>query len=326
MNLHSTNRKVEANLDQQDNQTSLPSGEQNLKSVPIPLYCQSVYAGDFIPVLNENGRIEKLDVETLEITGDLGSMVTGTDGSLTQSVRPRDLLAYEVQFLFYKREYKGLAVACLDRNIENIAVALFDDRGARIKAGVAQNQMRPSSVPVDFSVIPISYQLSRSPFAVLYAVSRFLVETLNPLAVNMITCYTAGEFEAISSRRALFFLSDTTIGRIISGSGEELIKTAEILFLSLPAGLLGLFLAWRVSKNARQVGLSKNMQTFWIIMVIFFGIPAYIAYRLTRPEMVLVSCRNCGQMRRPDQELCHQCKSPWLVPELVPPAWRVQEG
>jgi hypothetical protein len=36
-----------------------------------------------------------------------------------------------------------------------------------------------------------------------------------------------------------------------------------------------------------------------------------------------VTCPNCGRDRWVDREKCHHCGSPWLVPELVPPAWRV---
>jgi ribosomal protein L37E len=36
-----------------------------------------------------------------------------------------------------------------------------------------------------------------------------------------------------------------------------------------------------------------------------------------------ITCANCGVGRRPDLEKCHHCGSPWVVPELVPPAWRV---
>jgi uncharacterized OB-fold protein len=37
----------------------------------------------------------------------------------------------------------------------------------------------------------------------------------------------------------------------------------------------------------------------------------------------LVTCANCGRMRRPDMEKCHRCGSKWYVPELIPPTWRV---
>lgn len=289
--------------------------------VPIEMKTpwQSWYADDFIPVLNEEGIIERLDVETLEITGTLGHLAAGT------ASRPSDFLAYDVKFVVAGGEYQGLAVACLDRNMQKAAIASFDNQGAKLQDNDSQNKIR-NSQQVNYSTMDIANTLKQYPMASLYKVTKFLLEALNPLAVNMVSCYTAGEWEAISSRQALFFLSDTYTGQTVLRDDNELTAGLHVIGFSLPVCLYSLVLAWRVSKNAKQVGLSKNMQTFWIILVIFFGIPAYITYRLTRPEMVLVSCRNCGQMRRPDQELCHQCKSPWLVPELVPPAWQVREG
>ncbi len=295
--------------------------------VPIEMAIpwQNWYADDFIPVLNEEGIIERLDADTLEITGSLGHLVTRGFNQLTQMIKPRDVLAYDVKFVVARGEYQGLAVACLDRNMQKAAIASFDNQGAKLQDNDSKNKIRNSQL-VNYTTMDIANTLKQYPMDSLYKVTKFLVEALNPLALNMISCYTAGKFEAISSRQALFFLSDTYTAQTVLRDDNELTAGLQLIGLSLPVFLYSLVLAWRVSKNARQVGLSRNMQTFWIIMVIFFGIPAYITYRLTRPEMVLVSCRNCGQMRRPDLELCHQCKSPWLVPELVPPTWRVREG
>ena len=54
-----------------------------------------------------------------------------------------------------------------------------------------------------------------------------------------------------------------------------------------------------------------------------FGLVGYITYRLTRSKMVLVTCENCGRMRRCDMELCHRCASEWEAVQLVKPTWRV---
>jgi len=89
---------------------------------------------------------------------------------------------------------------------------------------------------------------------------------------------------------------------------------------------LAIWLATRVSKDAVVVGLSENARAYWIIGTLAFGLTAYITYRLTRPKITLVTCPNCGKMRRPDMAKCHRCKSDWLVPELRPPVWRVLKG
>jgi uncharacterized OB-fold protein len=60
-----------------------------------------------------------------------------------------------------------------------------------------------------------------------------------------------------------------------------------------------------------------------MIGIIAFGLSGYITYRLTRPRETLVTCANCGKLRRPDMNKCHRCGSKWHVPELTPPTWRV---
>ncbi|MCP4153520.1 MAG: hypothetical protein GY757_37680, partial [bacterium] len=93
-----------------------------------------------------------------------------------------------------------------------------------------------------------------------------------------------------------------------------------------PSIIFSIWLATRVNKNAVVVGLSENARLYWTIGTLAFGLTAYITYRLTRPGITLVTCQNCGKMRRPDMDRCHRCKSEWLVPELTPPAWRVLDG
>ena len=56
---------------------------------------------------------------------------------------------------------------------------------------------------------------------------------------------------------------------------------------------------------------------------VLFALPAYVTYQITRPKTARVTCQNCGRDRWVDREKCHHCGSPWLVPELIPPAWRV---
>jgi uncharacterized paraquat-inducible protein A len=87
--------------------------------------------------------------------------------------------------------------------------------------------------------------------------------------------------------------------------------------------ILSVWLARKVWKDAKLIGLSSRAGKLWIAGTIAFGLPAYITYRLTRPKETLVTCQNCGKMRRPDMERCHRCGSKWEMPELTPPNWRI---
>jgi hypothetical protein len=106
-------------------------------------------------------------------------------------------------------------------------------------------------------------------------------------------------------------------------SENIVMRFSAALLIILPSIMLVIFLAWRVNKDAKMVGLSENVRLCWMIGTIGFGLPGYITYRLTRPRMTLVTCANCGKLRRPDMDKCHHCGSKWHVPELIPPTWRV---
>jgi len=93
-----------------------------------------------------------------------------------------------------------------------------------------------------------------------------------------------------------------------------------------PSIILAACLAYLVVKDAAAVGLSRNLRRFWAFLTLAFGLAGYITYRLTRPTITLVTCANCGKLRRPDTDMCHHCKSKWQVPELIPPTWRVLDS
>ena len=95
------------------------------------------------------------------------------------------------------------------------------------------------------------------------------------------------------------------------------------LAFMLPGLLLFLLLAVRLDREGVLSGTPKNARRLWVVATIILGLPAYLTYRLTRPKTTLVTCANCGLGRRPDFDKCHRCGSPWSVPELTPPAWRV---
>ncbi|MCU0916214.1 MAG: hypothetical protein MUC88_16880 [Planctomycetes bacterium] len=97
---------------------------------------------------------------------------------------------------------------------------------------------------------------------------------------------------------------------------------AAVLFL-LPALMFAGFLSWRVVRDARAVGLARMTRCGWLLGALAFGLPAYITYRLTRPNVALALCQACGRGRRVDRDVCHHCGRGWERPVLHPPAWRV---
>jgi hypothetical protein len=161
----------------------------------------------------------------------------------------------------------------------------------------------------------------------MFTISKYLLENLHPPILSLISYFTADSIEASAGHRVLFILPNSLIamkGRDTRGNMAERFLSA--LLIILPSILLSIFLAWRISINATAVGLSENARVLWILATIALGVVGYITYRLTKPAITLVTCANCGRMRRPDMEKCHRCGSKWYVPELIPPTWRVLDG
>ncbi len=301
------------------------------------------HAGLYLLVLDKTGRIDLLDKETLEFAGYAGWLPTPkTYFGTTQSARPKNLLSYEVRPLvlnkfyledgrLYKtifgglighqrvaytvdRKYLGMSAASVSRDGNALALSVFDENGKQINT--QYNAYIPSSTAAFWGV----------PWAPVATIGKFLTENLHPPILSLASYFTASTFEAGSGHRALFILPNSFIamvGRDLRGNFAERFFSA-LWFIS-PSIILAIFLAWRLDKDAKIIGLTKRAKLSWIIGTIAFGLTAYITYRLTKPKITLVTCQNCGKPRRPDMEKCHRCKSHWYVPELTPPAWRVVE-
>ncbi|MHC4494375.1 MAG: hypothetical protein ACYSYM_00970 [Planctomycetota bacterium] len=280
----------------------------------------------YLLVLDESGRIDLLDKETLEFAGHAGHLPTPESFFPSrQRVTPRDLLAYRVLPLALQADhkYRGMFVASVGREDTGLVLAVFNEEGVRVRREYTRAKTGrrgrgiPSSKAVFFDV----------PWGPVLTITKYLLENLHPPALSVVSYFTADSFEAASGHRALFLLPNSFVamkGRGTFGNSAE--RFAYALLLISPSFILSIWLAYRLSKDASIVGLSRNTRLYWVIGTIAFGLPAYITYRLTRPKITLVTCVNCGKQRRPDMETCHRCGGKWDVPELTPPAWRVLDG
>ena len=314
-------------------------------------------AGPYLLVLDETGRIDLLDKETLELVGTTGRLpapqtLFGTE----QSAKPKDLLDYDVLPLvstthFFEdpemtkitfgspsdpfersparveKKLLGIFTASVSRDGTSIALQAFDEKG---KLKMILND--PYHIGVRLGSRTKSFSSSEAvffgiPWAPVYTICKYLTENIHPPILSIASCLTASSFEAGSGHRALFLLPNSFVAmasRDMSGNVAE--RFIFALLLMSPSIILALLLAWRINKNAVIFGLSKNARLFWIIGTIAFGLATYITYRLTRPKITLVTCQNCGKPRRPDMDRCHLCGSKWHVRELTPPSWRVLEN
>jgi hypothetical protein len=298
---------------------------RRLSTKPLPGTNYGYGGGPYLLVLDESGRIDLLDRETLKFAGTAGRLpVPPTLFSSKQSVTEKDLLGYRAFGLtsITDRKYRGMCAAGLNRDGTAMTVAVFDEKGKRIKTSYT---MLTKKVRNKHQYIPSSKAVfSEAHWAPASTIGKYLAENLHPPILSIASFFMADNFEATSGHRALFILPNSFAamkGRDISENIGIRFDTA--LFIILPSIILAILFAWRVSKDAATVGLSGKVKLGWMLGTLAFGLTAYITYRLTRPMITLVTCANCGNPRRPDMDKCHRCGSKWRVPELIPPAWRV---
>ncbi|MEJ2704338.1 MAG: hypothetical protein P8Z79_18030 [Sedimentisphaerales bacterium] len=293
----------------------------------------------YLLVLDKSGAINLLDKATLELAGTAGRLpetksLFGPEGLTT----PPDVLSYDtkpvfvgpVQFLDTSEaasaptagngllRYAGMIVAAVSRDGTDLAVSAFDQKGQEEAWPHKDSRRRRNAVEEAYF---------GSPGSPASTIGLYLVENLHPPLLSLASYFTASTFTAESGYSALFLLPNSFIAMRARDSHENaVIRLLAALPLIFPSILLAVWLAIQVVKNAAVVGLSRKARLWWAVGTIAFGLPAYITYKLIKPNVTLVTCPNCGQPRRPDMAKCHQCKSPWHVPELTPPAWRVLDG
>ncbi len=279
----------------------------------------------YLPVVDASGRLDLLNGQTLELIRGRGFLPTPQTLYGQGSHRPSRLLGYDVELVGVGRdpEYIGLVAGSLSRQGMSIALSVHDESGRQVR--------RSGSVMESLSVTGSPRQLRSENFALFgvpwgpaLTISKYLIESMHPPVLTLASYFTANEIEARASHRALFLLPNSFVAMHRDRVEQDVFsQLAGVLWTMLPALLLAGFLAWRVGRDAVMVGLPGGARIAWIVATLAFALPAYITYRLTRPKEALVTCANCGQVRRPEHERCHRCNSPWRVAELVPPAWRV---
>lgn len=281
-------------------------------------------------VLDAAGSIQMLDLDTLEYTGFAGRLaVPATLFPSGRRATPDDLFAFQVLpvFVAMGKRYAGCAVAVLSRDAMAARLEVFDANGASVAmagpfTGVPWAAKGPPRRRSSVSTATALY-LDLPDAAALTAV-KLILEGLHPPALLLASYFTASSVEATAGHRSLFVLPNSFAamkGRDARYGPIRRFWTA-LPFL-LPGVLLGVALSAVVARDARRAGLRTRAKRLWFVATVLLGLPAYITYWITRPKTARVSCQNCGRWRWVNRETCHHCGSPWLVPELVPPAWRV---
>jgi hypothetical protein len=156
---------------------------------------------------------------------------------------------------------------------------------------------------------------------------NWFLENLHPPMLNIATYVTADKISALEGQKRIFLLSESLLGRMRKMHEKYVWERIFAIFIFMfPTIVLICVLIFQVNRETRFLGLPPESRRAWKYGILFFGLPAYITWRIVRPKEVMVTCKNCGKPRRPDFENCQHCKSPWHVPEITPPSWRVVES
>lgn len=276
--------------------------------------------GGYLPVVDASGRIDLLDGRTLSLIEGRGYLPAPMTLYGQGSHRPSQVLDYDVHLVGVHREaeYLGMVTGSVSRQGTSMTVAVYDESGKQIKGADTRTADRAKSAEAALFDVPWGPAL---------AIGKYSLETVHPPALAIASFFAANDIDARASHRTVFLLPNSFAAMHRDRVRQSVFaQLAGALWTMAPAFLLAGLLTWRVTHDASRVGLSSRARAAWIVGTLAFGLPAYITYRLTRPKAVLVTCANCGLPRRPDLDRCHHCGSPWRVPELVPPAWRVLDG
>jgi len=310
-----------------------PREDRLNKVLSLPTYFPGTGS---VAILDASGRIDLLDPGTLEFTGVAGRLPKpmAVLGAL-RPTRPQDVIAYEVSPFNILRgdgseewRYGGCAVAALSREGIDLRLEVYDANGSLFgldETGVPRYvEAAHARGATKGSVASVWAAYFYLPGAQTLTLAQFTLENLHPPVFLLLSYLAAPHLDARAGYRSLFLLPDSFVAmRARDVDSGVVARPASALLLACPALLFVLLLAWFVTRDAARMGLSKDARAAWIAGTVIFGLPAYIAYRLTRPKVALVTCANCGLGRRPDMDKCHRCGSSWVVPELTPPAWRV---
>ena len=287
----------------------------------------SDYSKRYLTVLDKSGQIYEVNTVDWSIrdVGFLPAPRSLFSGDKQETVAaPKDLLHYQISPVYYtliktkgnrtwetkEIKYFGMCTSSVSREGTSLAVAVFDPNGKFVYRGDTKAG----------TISTASAVYSKSSMA---RTTLFLLENLQPVVFEIASYLCGNSIEASAGHRALFILPNSFVGMLGRYNGTKFDKEVFLPLLMGPSLILSIWLAFCVRKDAKIIGLSGTAKKWWIAGTIAFGLPAYITYRLTRPKETLVTCQNCGQLRRPDMETCHRCGSKWEIPELTPPNWRI---
>jgi hypothetical protein len=278
--------------------------------------------GDFF-VLHQDGRIDYLDGKTLSVVRCAGYLPEIGFYKNSISRRPHDMADYEA-FGFYDPNdlYLGTAVAAISRDGVMRAIDFYDAKGnlsaSKTPGTIISNQWEDCT-----SGIQIIKDISDGR---LLLTVRYLLENLQPPLLRLLDM-PAAEWMEPDERCGTFFVHPNSFIGLMKFEYDRFGFWWQLLFLMLPSLALSIWLGIKARRKAALLGYDTSAKDAWFITILAFGIPAYITFKLMLPKERMVTCANCGNLRRVEFDVCQSCKRDWEKTKTLttPPDWSVKD-
>lgn len=291
-------------------------------------------SGKYLLVLNDSGRIDLWDRETLKFERTAGWLPAPKTffGKKTLST-PKNLAGYAIVPLQKKSkdgpQYMGLCAAAT-RDGWGLAAQLFNPNGVRQQnhpdEWTRSRRVKTYRSYAAYSSTPGNKRIFLQPGGPLVFTIRYILENLQPPILSLASFFASDFIDVDSSFRGLFIRPNGFVGTMGQRITDDFItKLCGALVLMTPSILLALLLGRRIWIRSRLLGCTQKSKVIWFWATVAFGVPAFIAFKLTRPKETPVTCFQCGKLRRPADPQCHWCNADWDTTTQSPPAWRIAD-
>jgi len=295
------------------------------KSIPLENAPKRSTSKNEFLVLYEDGSIDYIDGNTLTVSKRAGQLPYMGFYQQSMSNRPQDIGDYDILGIYDPNDkHLGTAAAAVSRDGLSAHIVFYNDQGIPITDTSYLGYLYGKSKDGYDSYRDISglSVLTSSPRGPLLITLRYLWENLQPPVLRLLDLPASQWFSPATGYSHLFIRPNSLIG-LMKFEPSAARFWFLILFLMLPSLILSLWLAITTRIKAAKIGCSSLSKDGWVIAVLAFGIPAYITFRLTMPKERMITCANCGNLRRVDFDRCQQGKALW--PDAASPktAWQV---
>jgi hypothetical protein len=301
-----------------DPQTMPDSGDTYIDNITIPNAPRVRWPEKDLLVLHSSGRIDYVAGNTLSVVRTAGYLPKVGFYTHSKSRNLHDLGGYGITALMEPNDvYRGIAVAAASRDGLTMQMDFYDDKG---------NACEIKSLKLYHFYNCSLYTLTNYPAGPVYLLSRYLAENLQSPLLRLLDMPAAKWVQAQNRQNTIFVQPNSLIG-LMKFESDRFGFWLQFLLLMLPSLIISIWLGILARKRAALLGYSELSKDGWFIAILALGIPAYITFRLTLPKQRMVTCANCGNLRRVEFETCQSCKRDWQKTKSLTtaPDWSVRD-